>query len=72
MGFNPADVKWMILSHGHVDHFGAANFLRECLKGRYIGEPDAKKMFQENPELALIQEIGPVDINQRYSDLLKY
>ena len=25
LGFNPADVKWLILSHGHVDHFGAAH-----------------------------------------------
>ena len=28
-GFDPADVKWLIISHGHVDHIGGAKFMRE-------------------------------------------
>ena len=28
LGFNPADVRWIILTHAHSDHFGAANEFR--------------------------------------------
>ena len=28
LGFNPADVRWIILTHAHTDHFGAANEFR--------------------------------------------
>lgn len=28
MGFNPADIKYIIHSHGHFDHFGASNEFR--------------------------------------------
>lgn len=58
MGFRPADVKWIILSHGHVDHFGAANFFKTMFGTKiYLGAPDAE-MFRERPELAMIQESG--------------
>lgn len=58
MGFNPADVKWIILSHGHVDHFGAVNFFKNMFGTKiYMGEPDVK-MFREHPELTMIQESG--------------
>jgi len=58
LGFNPADVKWLILSHGHVDHFGAARFFRRMFGTQiYLGEPDAR-MFREEPHLSMIQESG--------------
>ena len=28
LGFDPADVRWIILTHGHSDHFGASNEFR--------------------------------------------
>ena len=28
LGFDPADVRWIILTHAHSDHFGAANEFR--------------------------------------------
>ena len=56
MGFNPADVKWMVLSHGHVDHIGAVNFFKRMFGTKiYLGALD-EKMFREHPELALVQE----------------
>lgn len=55
-GFNPSDVKWIIHSHGHVDHIGGANFFRRMFGTKlYLGEPDAR-MFRERPELAVIHE----------------
>lgn len=55
-GFNPADVKWIIHSHGHVDHIGAANFFKRMFGTKlYLGEPDAR-MFRERPELAYVQD----------------
>ncbi len=55
-GFNPRDVKWIITSHGHVDHIGSANFFKNMFGTKlYLGEPDAK-MFLEKPELAFIQD----------------
>jgi len=56
LGFNPADVRWIILTHGHLDHFGAAVFMRNMFGSKiYLSEPDAR-MFKEKPELSLIQE----------------
>lgn len=58
VGFNPADVKWIVLSHGHVDHFGAVNFFKRMFGTKiYMGAPDAK-MFRECPELSMVQESG--------------
>lgn len=55
-GFHPSDVKWLVLSHGHVDHIGAVNFFRRMFGTKiYLGEPDAR-MYREHPELALIHE----------------
>ena len=56
LGFNPADVKWIILSHGHLDHFGAAMFFRRLFGTKiYLGAPDAE-MFRKRPELSIIQD----------------
>lgn len=56
LGFNPADVKWLVLSHGHVDHIGAVNFFRRMFGTKiYLGAPDAE-MFRTRPELSLVQE----------------
>lgn len=55
-GFNPADVKWIIHSHGHVDHIGGANFFRRMFGTKlYLSEPDAR-MFRERPELSVIHD----------------
>jgi len=55
-GFDPRDVKWIVLSHGHMDHIGGANFFRRMFGTKlYLGAPDAKN-FREKPELSLIQD----------------
>lgn len=55
-GFNPADVKWMVMSHGHLDHFGAANFFKNMFGTKlYLSGPDAR-MFRTRPWLSFIQD----------------
>lgn len=57
-GFKPSDVKWIILSHGHLDHIGAALFFRRMFGTKlYLGRPDAED-FLHHPELSLIQDTG--------------
>ena len=54
-GFNPADVKWIIHSHGHLDHSGGANFFKRMFGTKLsLGEPDAI-MFREKPWISAIQ-----------------
>lgn len=55
-GFNPADVRWIIHSHGHADHIGGANFMKRMFGSKlYLGEPDAH-MFCGRPWLSTIQQ----------------
>lgn len=52
MGFRPQDVKWIILSHGHVDHFGAAPFSGRCSELKSTWDNPTLKCFaqrQNNP-----------------------
>lgn len=57
-GFNPEDVKWIILSHGHMDHFGAVNFFKKMFGTKiYLSDPDAR-MFREHPEQSMVQITG--------------
>jgi len=54
LGFKPADVKWIIHSHGHVDHIGQAQFFKDMFGTQlFLSEPDAA-MFRERPELSYI------------------
>lgn len=77
LGFRPDDVKWIILSHGHADHFGAANFFKRMFGTQiYIGEPDAITKEQQ-PELIYLQDahnlgedLYPVDHVIRDGDTL--
>ena len=55
-GFDPADVKWIIHSHGHLDHIGGANFFKRMYGTElYLGAPDAR-MFRERPWISAIQD----------------
>ena len=40
-GLNPHDIKYILLTHGHIDHFGAAKALRELTGAKLaIGKED--------------------------------
>ena len=54
LGFNPKDIKYLILSHGHFDHFGACNEFRALYKCEtYMSKPDCE-MLRQRPEASLI------------------
>ena len=52
-GFSIYDVKYILHSHGHFDHFGGTRELAALTGAKtFLGAPDAK-MFREYPEMTL-------------------
>jgi metallo-beta-lactamase class B len=50
LGLNPADIKYVIVSHGHLDHAGGAKFLQEKYGARLImSAADYDLLDQSNP-----------------------
>ena len=58
VGFDPADVKLNIISHGHFDHFGSSNVLREKYGWKILMSRVDTDLLRENPRRALIH-LGP-------------
>ncbi len=58
LGFDPRDIRVILHTHGHYDHFGATRLL-QAISGAetYLGWKDAK-MFRERSELALCADMG--------------
>lgn len=59
-GFNPRNIKWLILDHGHIDHIGAANFMRNMFGTKLIISAEEAKMFRERPWLSCIQDSSDI------------
>lgn len=54
LGFNPVNIKYLIHTHGHFDHFGGSNEFRELYGCKtFISCPDAE-MLRDNPGGALL------------------
>ncbi len=50
LGLNPADIKYVIISHGHLDHAGGAKFIQEKFGARLImSAADYDLLDQQNP-----------------------
>lgn len=63
LGFNPADIRWIVVSHGHLDHIGAVDFMRKLFGTQILlGAPDAE-MFEKYPGRSFIQ--GGTDLAQQ-------
>ena len=62
LGFDPADVRWILLTHAHSDHYGAANEFRNLYGTKVaLSAVDAKSM-REKPFRA-IGSFGHVPMN---------
>lgn len=50
LGFDPADIEYVLVSHGHADHAGGARFLQEEFGARVImGRADWDLLDQQKP-----------------------
>ncbi|WP_321991764.1 MBL fold metallo-hydrolase [Marispirochaeta aestuarii] len=55
-GFNPGEIKYILHTHGHFDHFGGTQFIVSLSGAKtFLGAPDAE-MFRQRPEMALISD----------------
>ena len=55
-GFNPADIRYILHTHGHFDHFGGTALMGSLSGAKTcLGAADAA-MFRRHPELALIAD----------------
>lgn len=50
-GFNPADIKYLIHSHEHFDHIGAANEFKELYGCKLVISKAGADIMRERPEL---------------------
>jgi metallo-beta-lactamase class B len=56
-GFNPGNIKYILHTHGHFDHFGGTGLIASLSGAKtFLGAPDAE-MFRKRPELALISDV---------------
>jgi len=50
LGLNPADIKYVIVSHGHGDHAGGAKYLQDKFGARLLmSEADYAMLDRQNP-----------------------
>ena len=63
-GFDPADIKYIIHSHGHFDHFGGSIDLRHMYQPTVFMSKVDTQLLRERPERALV-ELGPM----RYDEI---
>jgi metallo-beta-lactamase class B len=50
LGLNPADIKYVIVSHGHLDHAGGAKYLQEKYGAKLLmSAADYDLLDQQNP-----------------------
>lgn len=53
-GFNPNNIKYLILTHEHYDHFGAADFFRTMYGCKIVASVPTADVLQNHPERAMI------------------
>lgn len=45
LGLNPAEIKYIVVTHGHGDHYGGANFLRDKFNAKVVMTEVDKKIM---------------------------
>ena len=66
LGLDPHDVKFILLTHGHIDHFGAAKALKELTGAKLVlGKEDAPYATGEL-DLSYAKELG-MEFNETFN-----
>jgi metallo-beta-lactamase class B len=70
LGFDTADVKWVLLSHGHYDHCGGIRAVVEETGARVMASREDAAMIRERPELVFAEgyPCGSFEIDAYFSD----
>jgi metallo-beta-lactamase class B len=62
LGFDPATIRYVVVSHGHGDHAGGAKFLQENFGARVLlGEADWDLLDEQNPSWKPTRDIEVAD-----------
>ena len=58
LGFDPADIKYILVTHGHIDHFGAVLHLKKLYGSKvFLGRPD-RDYANGTRDLSWAKELG--------------
>lgn len=79
LGFNPQDIKYIIVSHAHVDHYGAVKALVHLTGAKtFMGEIDVEDMKQKpdfyegmNTSLGQYNECFEADVKLKDGDIIE-
>jgi metallo-beta-lactamase class B len=52
VGFDPAEIKYVLISHSHSDHFGGAGFIKERTGARIVSSLDDWKSIGQQQDAA--------------------
>lgn len=55
-GFNPRNIKYVILEHSHIDHVGGANFMHKMFGAKLVTSAVEAQVMREHPEWTCIQD----------------
>lgn len=79
LGFDPADVRWILHTHEHFDHFGAAEEFRTLYGTRLAISAVGAEALREHPERALMgwsnsvyQEIPTFDYELQDGEIFEF
>lgn len=62
LGFDVKDIRYIIHSHGHFDHFGSGNLLRERSGATVCMSAEDTRLLRERPDRSLTQLAPGVEI----------
>jgi metallo-beta-lactamase class B len=70
MNINPRDIKYIIINHGHTDHFGGAKRLQAFTGARVVATPQDWKMIAETEGKPNNRDNGkPTDVPKHDMDV---
>ena len=70
LGFNPTDIEYVLVTHGHRDHAGGAQLIRDATGARIVMAKGDWEIYQ-NPEPAADYPIIPLDMVAEDNSLIE-